>query len=104
MEFVFWSLLALGRVRFAACFCGSGADVVRIDRPGVTPHGVGSVTGRGRRSVALDLKSAEGVKTALKLIETAHALFEGFRPGVMERMGLGPDEALACNPAWYTGE
>ena len=89
-------------------FCGMllsdlGADVVRIDRPGVTPHGVGSVTGRGRRSVALDLKSAEGVKTALKLIETAHALFEGFRPGVMERMGLGPDEALACNPALVYG-
>ena len=89
-------------------FCGMllsdlGADVVRIDRPGVTPQGVGSVTGRGRRSVALDLKSAADVETALKLIESADALFEGFRPGVMERMGLGPDEGLARNPALVYG-
>lgn len=89
-------------------FCGMllsdlGADVVRIDRPGVTPQGVGPVTGRGRRSVALDLKSAEGVETALNLIEAADALFEGFRPGVMERRGLGPDVALARNPALVYG-
>ena len=89
-------------------FCGMllsdlGADVVRIDRPGVTPQGVGPVTGRGRRSVALDLKSADGVETALQLIETAGAMFEGFRPGVMERIGLGPDEALARNPALVYG-
>ncbi|MBO6776506.1 MAG: CoA transferase [Marinibacterium sp.] len=89
-------------------FCGMllsdlGADVVRIDRPGVTPQGVGPVTGRGRRSVALDLKCAEGVETALKLIENADAMFEGFRPGVMERMGLGPDEGLARNPALVYG-
>jgi len=89
-------------------FCGMllsdlGADVVRVDRPGVTPQGVGPVTGRGRRSVALDLKSAEGVETALNLIEAANALFEGFRPGVMERRGLGPDVALARNPALVYG-
>ncbi len=89
-------------------FCGMllsdlGADVVRIDRHGVTPQGVGPVTGRGRRSVALDLKSADGVETALQLIETAGAMFEGFRPGVMERIGLGPDEALARNPALVYG-
>ena len=89
-------------------FCGMllsdlGADVVRIDRPGVHPQGVGAVTGRGRRSVALDLKSADGNRTALKLIETADAMFEGFRPGVMERMGLGPDAAMARNPALVYG-
>jgi alpha-methylacyl-CoA racemase len=89
-------------------FCGMllsdlGADVVRIDRPGVTPQGVGPVTGRGRRSVALDLKSADGVTKALDLIAAADALFEGFRPGVMERMGLGPDVALARNPALVYG-
>tara|TARA_A100001234_G_scaffold125647_1_gene110144 strand:+ start:2758 stop:3879 length:1122 start_codon:yes stop_codon:yes gene_type:complete len=89
-------------------FCGMllsdmGADVVRIDRPGVTPQGVGPVTGRGRRSVALDLKSADGVEIALQLIESADAMFEGFRPGVMERMGLGPDEALVRNPALVYG-
>ena len=89
-------------------FCGMllsdlGADVVRIDRPGVTPQGVGQVTGRGRRSVALDLKSADGVETAHKLIKTADAMFEGFRPGVMERMGLGPEVTLACNPALVYG-
>ena len=84
-------------------FCGMllsdlGADVVRIDRPGVAPQGVGAVTGRGRRSVALDLKSDDGRKTALAMIEKADALFEGFRPGVMERNGLGPDDALKVNP------
>ena len=74
------------------------------DRPSRRdPQGVGPVTGRGRRSVALDLKSADGVETALQLIETAGAMFEGFRPGVMERIGLGPDEALARNPALVYG-
>lgn len=89
-------------------FCGMllsdmGADVVRIDRPGVTPQGVGPVTGRGRRSVALDLKSTEGQETALALAAKADALFEGFRPGVMERNGLGPDEVHARNPRLVYG-
>ncbi|MEM9838901.1 MAG: CaiB/BaiF CoA-transferase family protein [Pseudomonadota bacterium] len=80
-----------------------GADVVRIDRPGVLPQGVGHVTGRGRRSVALDLKSEDGRSTALKLIREADALFEGFRPGVMERMGLGPEDARTLNPKLVYG-
>lgn len=80
-----------------------GADVVRIDRPGVSPQGVGAVTGRGRRSVALDLKKPEDRATALDLVAKADALFEGFRPGVMERMGLGPDVAHQRNPALVYG-
>lgn len=89
-------------------FCGMvlsdlGADVVRIDRPGVTPAGVGPVTGRGRRSVALNLKDPDDRATALDLIEKADALFEGFRPGVMERLGLGPEDAHARNPALVYG-
>lgn len=73
-----------------------GADVVRIDRAGgrVMPH---DVAGRGRRSIALDLKAAADVELALALIEKADVLIEGFRPGVMERLGLGPDKALARN-------
>lgn len=82
-------------------YCGMllsdlGADIIRIDRKG----GVGAreLYERGRRSVALDLKKPEGVETCLRLIERADALFEGFRPGVMERLGLGPDVVLARNP------
>lgn len=90
-------------------FCGMllsdlGADVVRIDRAGGNPKGnAADVTGRGRRSIALDLKSAEGVETALKLGEKADGLIEGFRPGVMERLGLGPDVALERNPKLVYG-
>ena len=90
-------------------FCGMllsdlGADVVRIDRAGAGGGGhAADVTGRGRRSVALDLKSEEGVETALRLIEKADGLIEGFRPGVMERLGLGPDVALARNPKLVYG-
>ena len=79
-----------------------GADVVRIDRPGAT-YDRFSVETRGRRSVALDLKEASGLETALRLIEKADLLVEGFRPGVMERLALGPDEALARNPRLVYG-
>lgn len=78
-----------------------GADVVRIDR---APLGVemapfdGDVLGRGKRSVALDLKHPEGVEIARRLAAGADVVLEGFRPGVMERLGLGPDELLAANP------
>lgn len=82
-------------------FCGMllsdlGADVVRIDRKGVA--GAREIYERGRRSIALDLKNKDAVEACLRLIERADALFEGFRPGVMERLGLGPDTALARNP------
>src|SRR4051812_8777822 len=89
-------------------FCGMllsdlGADVIRIDRKGSGRSSPADVTARGRRSVALDLKSPAAVETCLKLMESADGLIEGFRPGVMERLGLGPDVALARNPKLVFG-
>ena len=84
-------------------FCGMvladmGAEVIRIDR--LNTKGSGNrldVLNRGRKSLALELKKPEAVQIALKLIESADALIEGFRPGVMERLGLGPEECLKRN-------
>jgi alpha-methylacyl-CoA racemase len=80
-----------------------GADVLRIDR--VADAGLGiamdqkySLLNRGRRSVAFDLKKPEAIEAVLKLVEKADALIEGFRPGVTERLGLGPDDCLKRNP------
>jgi alpha-methylacyl-CoA racemase len=89
-------------------FCGMllsdlGADVVRIDRKGAGRAAKTDITARGRRSVAMDLKSPAAVEACLKLMESADAVFEGFRPGVMERLGLGPDVALARNPKLVFG-
>jgi len=89
-------------------FCGMllsdlGADVVRIDRKGGRGGAPSDVTSRGRRSVALDLKSPAAIEACLKLMERADAVFEGFRPGVMERLGLGPDVALKRNPKLVYG-
>ena len=84
-------------------FCGMllsdlGADVVRIDGPrSRSAGGRMDVTGRGRRSISLNLKDAEDLETCLKLIEKADALFEGYRPGVMEKLGLGPEVVHARN-------
>jgi alpha-methylacyl-CoA racemase len=80
-----------------------GADVVRIDRKGGHGGSKYDVMSRGRRSVALDLKHDADKQTALALIARADALVEGFRPGVMERLGLGPDAALARNPRLVYG-
>jgi alpha-methylacyl-CoA racemase len=80
-----------------------GADVVRIDRKGGASRGKTDVTARGRRSVAMDLKSPRAVEACLKLMAVADAAFEGFRPGVMERLGLGPDAALTRNPKLVYG-
>ena len=74
-----------------------GAEVVRIDRKGGRGANKFDITSRGRRSLALDLKKPEGVEVALKLIAKSDALLEGFRPGVMEKLGLGPAEALQRN-------
>jgi len=85
-----------------------GADVVRIDR--LEPSGLGlamdpkfDVTSRNRRSVALGLKTPAGVATALRLIDRADVLIEGFRPGVAERLGLGPQDCQARNPGLVYG-
>jgi alpha-methylacyl-CoA racemase len=77
--------------------------VVRIDRKGSARGGKADVTARGRRSIAMDLKSPAAVEACLKLMETSDAVFEGFRPGVMERLGLGPDVALDRNPRLVYG-
>jgi alpha-methylacyl-CoA racemase len=89
-------------------FCGMllsdlGADVVRIDRKGPGRASPADITSRGRRSVALDLKQPAAIEACLKLMEEADAIIEGFRPGVMERLGLGPDIALARNPRLVFG-
>jgi alpha-methylacyl-CoA racemase len=90
-------------------FCGMllsdlGADVVRIDRKGQGRGGSPTdITSRGRRSVGLDLKNPAAIETCLKLMEGADAMFEGFRPGVMERLGLGPEVALRRNPKLVYG-
>ncbi len=80
-----------------------GAEVIRIDRYGAAGGSKFDITGRGRRSIALNLKTEQGVRAALDLIGQADALLEGFRPGVMERLGLGPDECLAVNPKLVYG-
>ena len=85
-----------------------GAEVLRIDRPGPTDLGLPveprfSVLTRGRRSVALDLKQPAAIAAVKRLMIRADALIEGFRPGVMERLGLGPDECLAANPRLVYG-
>ncbi len=75
-----------------------GAEVIRIDRLGLKGSGSrANVLNRGRRSLALDLKNPKGVDALLKLVEKADVLIEGFRPGVMERLGLGPDVCLQRN-------
>ena len=86
-----------------------GADVVRVDRAerasgdSSTPPPYYDVMGRGRRSIAVDLKNPDGVETVLKLVETADGLIEGFRPGVMERLGIGPEQCHARNPKLVFG-
>jgi alpha-methylacyl-CoA racemase len=94
-------------------YCGTlladlGADVLRVDRAGGVRAADESkrpkdLLLRGRRSVGVDLKHAEGVGTVLRLAERADALIEGFRPGVVERLGLGPDVCLARNPRLVYG-
>ncbi|MDP9821401.1 CaiB/BaiF CoA transferase family protein [Nocardioides massiliensis] len=77
-----------------------GADVIRVERPGgqFMAGGAHNVLNRGRPSVALDLKRPEAVETVLQLVEQADVVVEGMRPGVTERLGLGPDDCLARNP------
>jgi alpha-methylacyl-CoA racemase len=85
-----------------------GADIVRVDRAQqVNPAAFGKPNMeplyRGRRSIGVDLKNPEGVELVLRLVEQADALIEGYRPGVTERLGLGPDACLARNPKLVYG-
>jgi alpha-methylacyl-CoA racemase len=93
-------MAGIGPAPFCAMMLSDmGADVIRIDAPqrGKNIEPRFDVLGRGRRSIALDLKNAAAKEVAMELIAQADALIEGFRPGVMERLGLGPDECLARN-------
>ncbi len=93
----------LGPAPFCAMVLADlGADVVRIVRPGVAADPA-DVTGRSRRQLALDLRSAEGADAARGLAAQADLLVEGFRPGVMERLGLGPEPLLALRPPLVYG-
>lgn len=88
----------LGPAPFAAMMLAdAGADIVRIARPGDPGHS-GGLLERGRPTVEVDLKTAAGRDEVAGLVQTADVLIEGFRPGVMERLGLGPDRCLADNP------
>lgn len=96
----------LGPVPFCAMILADmGAEVLRIDRPAKVSENSWryQVLNRGRRSVMLDLKSPEGAEAALELIAQADALIEGNRPGVMERLGLGPEICAARNPKLVYG-
>jgi alpha-methylacyl-CoA racemase len=99
----------LGPAPFGAMLLADlGAEIIRLDRPGgyPSPHetlsfeqfGKFAFYNRNRRTVRLDLKAPKGRDAALRLIGSADALIEPFRPGVMEKLGLGPDECLAANP------
>src|SRR3954470_9556063 len=82
-----------------------GADVIRIERPGgqMLTGGSHDLLNRGRPSVALDLKNPAAVETVLTLVEDADVLVEGMRPGVTERMGIGPEDCFARNPKLVYG-
>ena len=94
-------------------FCGMlladmGAEIIRIERKapesaGVDMPGRFDLMHRSRPAMPVDLKSNHGVELVLRLSETADVLFEGFRPGVMERLGLGPDACMARNPRLVYG-
>lgn len=94
-------------------FCGMlladmGADIIRIERPGGNDAGIPipekyQLLNRGRPAITADLKTEEGRSLVLRLCEAADALFEGNRPGVMERLGVGPDECLSVNPKLVYG-
>ncbi len=98
-------MAGIGPGPFAAMMLSDmGAEVIRVDR--LNQKGTGhraNVLNRGRKSIALDLKNPKGVETALRLIDRADVVIEGFRPGVMERLGLGPEICLGNNPRLVYG-
>jgi alpha-methylacyl-CoA racemase len=102
-------IAGIGPGPFAAMLLADlGAEVIRVERAAAvrgpapdTPHY--DVSLRGRRNIAIDLKQPDGVATLLDLVASADAIIEGFRPGVMERLGVGPDECMARNPTIVFG-
>jgi len=102
-------IAGIGPGPFAAMMLADmGAEVVRVERAGAVrgplPEGAHFDTLlRGRRNIAIDLKNPDGVEALLTLVESADALIEGFRPGVMERLGVGPDDCRARNPKLVFG-
>ena len=91
-------------------FCGMmladmGAEVIRVERPGGNPSAEGGhdILFRSRKSIAINLKHPDGVEALLTLCESADALFEGYRPGVAERLGIGPEACMARNPKLVYG-
>ncbi|WP_370044854.1 MULTISPECIES: CaiB/BaiF CoA transferase family protein [Salipiger] len=102
-------LAGMGPVPFCGMLLGDmGADVLRVDRIAPVERGVGAedaqdLRGRNKRSAGIDLKSCAGRATLLELVAQADILIEGYRPGVMERLGLGPDTCLARNPKLVYG-
>jgi alpha-methylacyl-CoA racemase len=101
-------IAGIGPGPFAAMLLADlGAEVLRLDRVESVGKGFADPTldflGRGRRSAAVNLKHPDGVAAVLRLVERADALLEGFRPGVMERLGLGPEVCLTRNPRLVYG-
>lgn len=97
-------LASLAPAPFAACLLADmGADVIRVDRIGPRPAFASPVLDRGKRSIAVDLKRDAGVSLVLDLVAEADVLIEGFRPGVTERLGLGPDACLSRRPSLVYG-
>lgn len=100
-------LAAIGPVPFCAMLLADlGADVVRVDRLGretSLPGGLDLGSGRGRRSVAVDVKNPHGREVLFRLVESSDVLLEGFRPGVVERLGIGPDPCRERNPRLVYG-
>ena len=101
-------LPAIGPVPFLGMLLADlGAEVIRVDRlaatAGLADAIAASQLGRGRRSIQLDLRRPEGAEVALRIAETCDVLIEGFRPGVAERLGVGPDAVLARNPKLVYG-
>ncbi|WP_245618243.1 CaiB/BaiF CoA transferase family protein [Knoellia aerolata] len=99
-------IAGIGPAPFAAMILAElGAEVVRVDRTAPANNGLDLTggLGRSRPSIAVDLKSDQGPEVVLRLVEQADILIEGMRPGVMERLGLGPEPCLARNPALVYG-
>ena len=95
---------AIGPCPFAGMMLSDlGAEVVTIARPGKTTRKASSFIWRGRKTVELDLKQPASIEAVLALMAEADVLIEGFRPKVMERLKLGPEVALTCNPRLVYG-